>query len=162
MINTAARATSSVKIPNCRQTRQAIINTFREQLTALQERLMVRHILADHWSPVTPCNLLTYDRYDLQSDKVKGRVSLTCDAWQASNVDGYFAVTGSWIKEWKDKKWELQTALLGFTQLNSVHNGVQLGLALFKIVSRAGIAHKVSHIIIQRRQHEMLRYRLDT
>jgi len=61
----------------------------------------------------------------------------------------------------KTKKWELQTALLGFTQLNSTHNGIQLGLALFKIVLQAGIAHKVSHIIIQRRQHEMLRYRLD-
>lgn len=84
---------------------------------------------------------------DLQSDAVKGKVSLTCDAWQASNVDGYFAVTGSWIKE-ANGKWELQTALLGFTQLNSAHNGVRLGQALFNIVSRAGIAHKVSHRII--------------
>jgi hypothetical protein len=83
----------------------------------------------------------------LQSAAVKGKVSLTCDAWQASNVDAYFAVTGSWIEE-VDGKWELQTALLGFTWLNSAHNGVRFGQALFKIVSRAGIAHKVRHSII--------------
>ena len=116
----------------------------------MPRNVTVCHILANHWLPITPYNLLTYNQYHLQSDKVKGRVSLTCNAWQASNVDGYFAITGSWIEEQKDKKWELQTALLGFTQLNSAHNGIQLGLALFKIVSQAGIAYKVSHIIIQR------------
>ena len=80
-----------------------------------------------------------------QSDAVKGKVSLTCDAWQASNIDGYFAVTGSWIEE-INGLWELQTALLGFTQLNNAHHGVRLGQALFKIVARLGIAHKVRHI----------------
>jgi len=80
---------------------------------------------------------------------VKGKVSLTCDAWQASNVDGYFAVTGSWIEEEKNTgQWELKTALLGFTQLNNAHNGVRLGQALFKVISWAGIAHKVSHSCI--------------
>ena len=80
---------------------------------------------------------------------MKGKVSLTCDAWQASNVDGYFAVTGSWIEEEKNTgQWELKTALLGFTQLNNAHNGVRLGQALFKVISRAGIAHKVSHSCI--------------
>jgi hypothetical protein len=73
---------------------------------------------------------------------VKGKVSLTCDAWQASNTDGYFAVTGSWIEE-MNGRWAVQTALLGFTQLNNAHNGVRLGQALMKIVSRMGIAHKV-------------------
>lgn len=78
---------------------------------------------------------------------MKGAVSLTCDAWQASNVDGYFAVTGSWIEE-VDGRWKLQTALLGFTHLNNAYNGVRLGQALFKVVSRAGIAHKVRCSII--------------
>lgn len=64
---------------------------------------------------------------------MKGLISLTCDAWQASNSDGYFAVTGSWINE-ENAKWQLQTALLGFTQLNNAHNGTRLGQALFKIV----------------------------
>jgi hypothetical protein len=73
---------------------------------------------------------------------VKGKVSLTCDAWQASNSDGYFAVTGSWIEE-ENGKWQIKPALLGFTQLNNAHNGKRLGQALFKIVSRVGIAHKV-------------------
>jgi len=58
-----------------------------------------------------------------QSDAVKGKVSLTCDAWQASNINGYFAVTGSWIEE-VNGWWELQTVLLGFTQLNNAHPGV--------------------------------------
>jgi hypothetical protein len=77
---------------------------------------------------------------------VKGKVSLTCDAWQASNSDAYLAVTGSWIEE-TDGKWKVQMALLGFTQLNNAHNGVRLGQALFKIVDRIGIAHKVNRSI---------------
>ena len=79
----------------------------------------------------------------LQSDWVKGKVSLTCDAWQASNSDGYLAVTGSWIEE-VNGKWQIQSALLGFTQLNNAHNGIRLGQALFKIVLRLCIGHKVS------------------
>src|SRR5260370_7406405 len=41
-------------------------------------------------------------------------------------------------------KWELKSALIGFTQLNNAHNGEWLGQALFKIVKRLGIEHKVS------------------
>jgi len=108
------------------------------------------------YTSITPCNSLTHG---LQSVAVKGKVSLTCDAWQASNVDGYFAVTGSWIEE-VDGKWELQMALLGFTQLNNAHNGVRLGQALFKIVLRAGIAHKVRDSIILEQQHDPLCFRL--
>jgi hypothetical protein len=26
-------------------------------------------------------------------------VNVTCDAWQAGNIDGYLAVTGHWIEE---------------------------------------------------------------
>lgn len=74
---------------------------------------------------------------------MKGKVSLTCDAWQASNSDGYLAVTGSWVEE-ENGKWQVQSALLGFTQLNNAHNGTRLGQALFKIISRLRIGHKVS------------------
>jgi len=35
MIDTAAHATSGVKIPNGHQTQQAILDMFKEQLTAL-------------------------------------------------------------------------------------------------------------------------------
>ena len=80
----------------------------------------------------------------LQSSAVCGRVSLTCDAWQASNTDGYFAVTGHWIEESTPGIWRLESALLGFTRLNTAHDGHQLGTAMFKIVDRVGIAHKVS------------------
>jgi hypothetical protein len=89
--------------------------------------------------------MLTFRR--LQGDTVRGQVSLTCDAWQASNTDGYFAVTGHWIEEPRPGIWELRSALLGFTQLNNAHNGQRLGGALFKIVNRLGIAHKVCHLI---------------
>jgi hypothetical protein len=51
---------------------------------------------------------------------------------------------GSWIEE-VNARWELRTALLGFTQLNNAHNGMQLGQSLFKIVDRLGIAHRVSN-----------------
>jgi hypothetical protein len=33
------------------------------------------------------------------SPTVKGKVSLTFDAWQGSNSDAYFTVTGHWIEE---------------------------------------------------------------
>jgi len=72
-----------------------------------------------------------------------GLVSLTCDAWQAENQDTYFAVTGHWTETMPSGDWEGVSALFGFTQLNSSHNGVRLGRALFKIVKQLGIDHKV-------------------
>ena len=83
----------------------------------------------------------------IQSDAVTGEISLTCDAWQASNTDGYFAVTGHWIEESRPGVWEIHSPLLGFTRLNNAHNGRRLGGALFKIVDRLGIAHRV-HVSI--------------
>jgi hypothetical protein len=72
---------------------------------------------------------------------VIGKINLTCDAWQASNSDAYFAVTGHWVEG--SKPWEIKSALFGFVQMNTAHNGERLGQALFKIVDRLGIAHKV-------------------
>ena len=80
----------------------------------------------------------------LQGQAVQGEVSLTCDAWQAGNTDGYFAVMAHWIEEPTPVKWELRSALIGFTQLNNAHNGEHLGQALFKIIKRVGIEKKVS------------------
>ena len=34
-----------------------------------------------------------------ESKSIIGKVNLTSDVWQASNADGYFTVTGHWIKE---------------------------------------------------------------
>jgi hypothetical protein len=79
----------------------------------------------------------------LQSDSVSGAVNITCDAWQAENVNGYFAIMGHWIEENHPMQWESQSALLSFTQLNNAHNGKRLGGALFKILDRVSIAHKV-------------------
>jgi hypothetical protein len=53
-------------------------------------------------------------------------------------------VTAHWIEEPTPAKWELKSALIGFTQLNNAHNGERLGQALFKIVKRVGIEDKVS------------------
>jgi hypothetical protein len=74
---------------------------------------------------------------------VTGEVSLTCDAWQASNTDGYFVVTGHWVEEPTPAQWEHKTAILGFTKVNNAHNGQRLGQALFKICRRVGILTKV-------------------
>ena len=76
--------------------------------------------------------------------KSKVVVSLTCDAWQVSNTNGYFAVTGHWIEEPHSGTWELHSTLFGFIQLNNAHHGKRLGGTLFKIVDHLGIAHKVS------------------
>ena len=75
---------------------------------------------------------------------MKGKVSLTCDAWQASNSDTCFAVTGHWIKVWAPGEWTAENALLGFTQMNTVHNGTHLGQALFAICNHLQIVGKVS------------------
>jgi hypothetical protein len=72
-------------------------------------------------------------------------ISLTCDAWQASNRDAYFAVTGHWIEgEIPGGELKMHSALFGFTQMNTAHDGARLGRALYRIVKRLGIAHKVS------------------
>jgi hypothetical protein len=75
---------------------------------------------------------------------VKGKVSLTCDAWQASNSDAYFAVTGHCIEEHTPREWTIGNALLGFIQMNTAHNGTRLGQALYKVCSRLQIVAKVS------------------
>lgn len=75
---------------------------------------------------------------------MSGEVSLTCDAWQAANTDGYFAVTGHWIEESAVGDWTEEHALLGFTQLNTAHNGTRLGQALYKVCNRLDIIQKVS------------------
>jgi len=74
---------------------------------------------------------------------VRGEISLTCDAWQASNTDRYFAVTGHWIEEQALGKWKLEHALFGFTLMNTAHNGVRLGQVLYKICDHLKIVHKV-------------------
>ncbi|KAF5345550.1 hypothetical protein D9758_012006 [Tetrapyrgos nigripes] len=82
----------------------------------------------------------------LLSDVIKGTISITCDAWQAGNGDAYFAVTGHWIEEKSGGEWKLEGALLGFTQMNSSHNGIALGCALFRILCRFKIVHKLGWI----------------
>ncbi|KIK32027.1 hypothetical protein CY34DRAFT_102364, partial [Suillus luteus UH-Slu-Lm8-n1] len=76
-----------------------------------------------------------------------GAINITCDAWQASNTDGYFAVTGHWIEENNPGQWECQNALFRFTKVNNAHNGKRLSGALFKILDRIGVAQKVSQFI---------------
>ena len=73
-------------------------------------------------------------------------MSLTCDDWQASNTDGYFAVTGHWIEEPQPGVWGLHSTFFGFVWLNNAHNGKRLGFVLFKIVDQLGITHKVSMV----------------
>jgi hypothetical protein len=83
----------------------------------------------------------------VQGSSVRGLVSTICDAWQASNTDGYFAVTGHWIEEINGMHM-LQNALLGFVQMNNSHSGSRLGQAMFTVLDRVGIAHKVSPISV--------------
>ncbi|KIJ26340.1 hypothetical protein M422DRAFT_272627 [Sphaerobolus stellatus SS14] len=77
----------------------------------------------------------------LNGSLVKGKVSFTCDVWQASNIDTYFAVITHWI-EAQPGKWELHAALIGFTCMNESHNGLRLGQALYKIIARIDLVNK--------------------
>jgi hypothetical protein len=87
------------------------------------------------------CCFIT-SHFPTQSAAVSGAINITCDAWQATNINGYFAVTGHWIEEKSMMQWESEMALLGFTQLNNAHNRKRLGGALFKVLDHVGIAHK--------------------
>ena len=136
MIGIAARANKGVTIPNRKATREETMSMFKTQMTHLKNRFTVRPLLHSLYS-----NRNT--NIGAQSDAVTGEISLTCDAWQASNTDGYFAVTGHWIEEPQPGVWELHSALLGFMMLNNAHNGKRLGGALFRIVERLSIAHQV-------------------
>lgn len=73
-----------------------------------------------------------------------GDINLTCDAWQASNTDGYFATTAYWIETAEGGGGTLQSALIGFVWLNNAHHGKRLGEVLYKIVNWLGIAGRVS------------------
>ena len=79
----------------------------------------------------------------IQSNAGSGAINITCDAWQASNTDGYFAVTGHWIEEVSPMQWECKSTLLRFTQVNNAHSGKQLSGALFKVLDQVGVTHKV-------------------
>jgi len=56
-------------------------------------------------------------------------------------------VTGHWVEEEALGVWKVESALLGFTRLNNAHNGKRLGQALFKIVKRVRITHKVNQML---------------
>jgi hypothetical protein len=131
----ASRATNGVKIPDCKVTRAEIIAMFQKQMKHLRERLNVGFMLL--------FKLYIHCDHYFQSDAVKGEVSNACDAWQASNIDRYFAISGHWIEELSPGIWELESALFSFTVLNNSHNGQCLGQVLFKIVDRLDISHKV-------------------
>jgi hypothetical protein len=70
-------------------------------------------------------------------------ISCTCDAWQAANVDGYFAVTGHWLEKKPGEVLTLHNTLLGFVRLNGAHSGKRLGQTLFKVFDRVGAVSKV-------------------
>lgn len=136
MINIAARATRGIKLPSRKQTRNEILHMFKEQMKALKERL---NVSSNH-------SVVLSLTASFQSKAVRGEISLTCDAWQAANADGYFAVTGHWIEEKTPEDWVEHEALFGFIQMNTAHNGARLGQALYWTCIRLGILHKV-HLI---------------
>jgi hypothetical protein len=140
LIDVASRATNGINLPGRKATRAEVMRLFKNHLMTLKAQLNV-------------CVPFVFYSFLIifQGPTVQGRVSLTCDAWQASNTDGFFAVTAHWIKligEPTSRKWELKSALIGFTRLNNAHNGERLGQTLFKIVRRVGIEHKVSKVTL--------------
>lgn len=144
LVGVASRAKHGVDIPGRKSTRGEILNLFKDYIIHLRTVLSVSVSLPSScfWSHVT------LRRF--QGQKVKGKISLTCDAWQASNTDGYFAVTAHWTSATTPTNWGLSSALIGFTRVNNAHVGIRLGQALFKIVKRVGIENKVRHYALTR------------
>ncbi|KAF8238274.1 hypothetical protein L208DRAFT_1243172 [Tricholoma matsutake] len=97
---------------------------FKEHLTKLKAWLNVGISLRQ----------LVPHSHIVQGPTITSEVNLMCDAWQTSNTDCYFAVTGHWIEETMPTQWELNSGLLGFTQLSNAHNAERLGQALYKII----------------------------
>jgi len=44
--------------------------------------------------------------------------------------------------------WTLEHALFRFTQMNTTHDGVRLGQALYKITARLDVVHKVVSVVL--------------
>src|SRR6266540_4431156 len=138
--NIAASAPNGIiDLPSRKQTRGEIIRMFKDHMTALKERL---NVSAGFFAHLIGRFRLTI--FPLQSKLVSGEISLTCDAWQASNSDAYFAVMGHWIEETSPGKWIKQSALFRFTQMNCAHDGRTLGQALYTICQRLNIVSKVT------------------
>lgn len=136
MIDIASRAPNGVKIPETRATRESIKARFWRNVHELRTKFKVHSASILKYKPTQ----------QFQSDAVQETVSLTCDAWQASNRNAYLAITGHWIEEVGPSDWQLCSALLGFTEINKAHNGVNLGRALYKITKCYHIEEKVRHI----------------
>ncbi len=112
-----------VVVPTGKATHAYIIKLFKKNLTHLQDHINV----GDLQISIRPSWIY------LQNNKTS-LVFLTCDAWQASNQDAYFGVTGHWNKGVSPNNWKNHSAFFGFTQMNTAHDGVRLGRALFKII----------------------------
>ncbi|KIK47782.1 hypothetical protein CY34DRAFT_8650 [Suillus luteus UH-Slu-Lm8-n1] len=83
MIDIAARATNSVKIPGRKATCVKIMRTFKTHLMGLRSKLNISQV------------------YDIA-------LSTQLIWTYAENTDGYFAVTGHWIEEKTTAQWELE------------------------------------------------------
>ena len=116
-INVALHANHGVSIPGQKSTWQLTLHLFKGYLTQLRAELCVS---------ITP-TIVKFLILHLQGPTVQGEISLTCDAWQASNMDGYFAVTAQWIQASTLTTWVLSSALIGFTCLNNAYVSVHLG-----------------------------------
>lgn len=140
MIELAARSTEGVTIPSRKSARVQIMKHFNDDMVALSKRLNVRCFIA------ILIDVDTNTSGWFQSERVKGLVSETADAWQAGNTDSYFAVTAHWVEEDESGGWDLKNAIIGFTRLNHSHHGRRLGQALFKVNERLGITARVSSL----------------
>jgi hypothetical protein len=104
MINIASCVTNGVKIPGWKATQAEIMHMFKNHLMTLKAQLNVCVLWIFHLFLIVS-----------QGPTIQAEVSLTCDAWQAGNTDGYFAVMAHWIEEPTPEKWELKSALIGFS-----------------------------------------------
>ncbi|KAJ6579260.1 hypothetical protein DFH09DRAFT_913347 [Mycena vulgaris] len=138
MIDVASCATDGVVIPLRKAVRGAILRMFQQNLVKLKNHLNV--------SFISTTSAHEYLYIIAQSANVPGQVELSCDAWQVDNMDAYFVSTGSFIEIIK-AMWRKRTAILGFVRLQNAHNGKRLGQALYRIVARLGIAHKVCYFL---------------
>jgi hypothetical protein len=59
-----------------------------------------------------------------------GHVSLTMDAWTATNHIPYLGVTGHWI----DQSWKLQNKVLAFRRLRGSHTGENLAAVVHNVL----------------------------
>ncbi|KAG9012889.1 hypothetical protein FRB90_006446 [Tulasnella sp. 427] len=131
----------SIRVLECRE--------FRNLLTYISDHLDDSDI--PHRTKLTNDIIELYkakqDELHGELKNAPGRISLMMDMWSDPDRVSYMALTAHWIaKSANGSEWTLQTRLLAFKHVKSVHSRLHLAEEVFDILKTAKILHKIGSI----------------